>query len=129
MLEIINKWGADYLVTDTPIHPLPQPITSVHHITLQPGQWITRIGRIRRTSFMLIPGHRMQYQGLLELQGHTYAIFHNPAHDKPQMSLFGEGRQYRYAMTCVFTDGLLSCFLIGRGGPHGMRDLQLDFLE
>jgi hypothetical protein len=128
MITIINKWAAEYLVFDEPIHPNPVPLTSPHGITLQPGQQITQIGKERRTAFMLIPGHFMIYEGLLKVNGIVYAIFHNPRHDEPQMQLFGSEKQYRYALACVFVTKAFQCFLIGDGRRLAMRDVQLDYL-
>jgi hypothetical protein len=95
---------------------------------LQPGQWVTKIGSKRRSSFALKAGISMNYQGLLKLGSITYAIFHCPQHDDPQGELFGQQKQYRYAFACVFVNGQFQCFLRGPGGPDGMADLQLDYL-
>jgi hypothetical protein len=70
----------------------------------------------------------MIYEGLLYHDELCYAIFHCLAHDNPQLSLFGTGYQYRYAFACVFVGEQFHCFLVGRGGPAGMRDIQMDFL-
>jgi hypothetical protein len=128
MLEIIHKWGADYLRFDEPLLLTATTLTSPHGINLQPGQIITQIGHKRRSSFKLLPGHIMTYEGLLYLDQLCYAIFHCPAHNRPQMALFGPQVQYRYAFVCVFVEKNFQCFLTGPGGPKGMSDIQLDYL-
>lgn len=128
MITIIHQWGADYLVFDEPLNPDKKTLISPQGIKLQPDQEVKQIGRKRRSSFQLLPGFTMIYKGLLHLDNLCYAIFHCPAHDDPQLSLFGTGIQYRYAFACVFLDGQFQCFLMGRGGPYGLRDIQMDYL-
>lgn len=128
MIEIVNKWGADYLRFDEPLKLSAKTLTSPFRISIKPGQTVTKIGRKNRSSFELLPGKTMTYEGLLKYKGGTYAVFHCPSHDQKQLDLFGAGIQYRYVFACVFTDRQFQCFLVGRGGPAGMRDIQLDFI-
>lgn len=128
MKEIVNKWGVDYLRFDEQLRLSPTILTSPFNVTIKPGQSIRKIGRKNRSCFELLPGHLMTYEGLLKLDGSTYAIFHCPAHDQKQLSLFGNGIQSRYAFACVFVEGHFQCFLVGKGGPAGMRDIQMDFI-
>ncbi len=127
MVAIVHQWGADYLQFDEPILLDKKTLTSPQGIILQPGQTIKQIGSKRRSCFQLLPGFTMTYEGVIHLDKLCYAIFHCPAHDDPQLSLFA-GTQYRYAFTCVFVKDKFQCFLAGRGGHKGMSDIQLDFL-
>jgi len=128
MIDILHKWGADYLAFDEPINLDPVALCSPLNITIQPGQVVTQIGKKRRSSFELLPGFSMIYEGLLTLDRIRYAIFHCPAHDQKQLALFEPSIQYRYAFACVFVTGRFQCFLSGPGGPAGMRDIQLDYV-
>jgi hypothetical protein len=128
MINIAHRWGADYLLFDEPIQLQETTIISPQGICLQPGQTLSQIGRKRRSSFSLMPGLTMTYQGLLYLDESCYAIFYCPAHEPKQISLFDNTIRYRYAFTCVFVEHQFQCFLIGPGGPKGMYDIQLDFV-
>lgn len=128
MIYIQHKWGADYLVFDEPIQLDPKPITSPQGISIVPGQNVSQIGRKRRSSFEMKPGLYMTYEGQLKLNGFIYAIFNCPQHATPQLQLFGQEKQYRYAFTCVFVHGKFNCFLVGRGGTYGLADIQLDYI-
>ena len=128
MITITHKWGADYLVFDEPIKPEPVTLTSPSGLSLVPGQQVQQIGHKHRSCFELLPGISMTYEGLLKLDQLTYAIFHCPQHDPQELQLFGQ-KQYRYAFTCVFVQGQFSCFLVGRGGTHGLADIQLDYIR
>jgi len=128
MIQIQHQWGADYLVFDEPIQLDPKPIKSPQGISILPGQSVTQIGFKLRSCFELKPGKHMTYEGLLSHVGIIYAIFHCPQHDDPQLQIFGQEKQYRYAFTCVFVHGKFNCFLIGRGGAYGLADIQLNYL-
>ncbi|BAV04422.1 hypothetical protein SAMN05421788_110157 [Filimonas lacunae] len=123
---IITHLGACYLVcTELPVF-IPQPITSTQGITILPGEKVTNIGSRKRTSFSLCPGLYMAYEGLFYLDTLCYAIFNCPQHNQGQRSLF-EQKIYRYAFHVVFDEQTrVACFLVGAGGPKGMRDIILD---
>lgn len=128
MIAIIHQWGADYLVFDEPVAPEHKVLTSPQGITLAPGQTIKQLGKKRRSSFSLIGPHTMIYEGLLQLDSLMYALFYCKSHDDPQLDLFGTNKQYRYAFACVFVEDKFQCFLVGHGGPKGLRDIQLDYI-
>lgn len=126
MITIQNKYRADYLVTDEPIKLTAMTLISRQGISLEPGMKISRIGKANRTSFEMMEGMYMIYEGILKWEGLTYAIFNCPEHNLPNAPF-----QYRYAFTCCVSDfdGKLLCFLIGEGGPKGCRDVILDNIE
>lgn len=126
MITIQHQWGADYLAFNEPIHLHPTTIFSPQGVTLAPGQRVSKMGSKRRSSFELLPGKFMTYEGLLWMGDTCYAIFHCPDHDDPQLTLFTNTTQYRYAFTCVFVKGQVNCFLVGPGGTKGVYDIVLD---
>ena len=128
MKQIVHKWGADYLVTDEPVNPAPVTLTSPEGITLEPGRQVKQIGNRRRNIFELKAPHYMIYEGVMRVDGLDYAIFHCPAHDATQLDIFASPIRYRYAFTIVWVNKQFNCFLVGPGGPHGCRDLRLDYL-
>lgn len=125
MITIESKWGAMYLVTDESYTVDPVTLISPEGITLSPGEKVSQIGKIKRTSFEMNDGFTMQYEGLLKVKTITYAIFKSSGFDKGGDDLFTANLTYRYAFAVVFVRGKFECFYIDTG--IGGADIRMDF--
>lgn len=123
MKSIVFKWGADYLETDEPLI-LEKNDIEKDDFRIQVGCKVIQIGLKKRSMFSMKDPFYMEYLGILKIGDIKYAIFECPQHNEVITTT-----KFYYAFACVFVHEKFNCFLVGKSGPFGMRDIQLDFLR
>lgn len=119
-MEVVYKWGANYLVSETDI--VPDKITlRTKTQAIKPGDKIVKLGSKTRSEFNLSKGVHMEYEGISKVGNLEYAIFKCSAWD------LLEGKYYRYAFNPVIVNGILTAFL--QGSYNGMRDIDVNTIK
>jgi hypothetical protein len=80
-MEIISKWGANYLVcAPNKYKPNPEKLTFGTTV-ISPGTKISKIGEKKRTSFEMEDGNYLEYEGTLLVDGSRFCVFNSSAID------------------------------------------------